>query len=238
VARCLIVQHAEPETAGAIGEALEAASVALDVRRVFAGDALPESAAGLDGLVVMGGPMSAHLDEGFPSRRHELALLSDAVAAGIPVMGVCLGAQLLALAGGGAVFPGEAGPEIGWGPVRLSAAAQDDPLFGGLPDELTVLHWHADTFRLGDGTVMLASTARYPAQAFRLADAAWGLQFHVEVDGKLVERFVTAFSEDAAGAADGAAGIRTQAEAALAALRPVARTVTARFASLVARSDR
>lgn len=234
MARCLVVQHAEPETPGTLAAALTRHGVTADVRRVFAGDELPEDLLGHDGLVVMGGPMSAHLDRGFPTRARELGLLRGALAAGRPTLGICLGAQLLALAAGGDVFRGEAGPEIGWGTVRLRAAAGEDALLSGLPRELTVLHWHGDTFRTGAQAVLLASSARYEVQAFRVGPAAWGLQFHVEVDEDQVRAFVAAFAEDAARAEDGAEGIVSRAPEALEALRRPAALIGDRFAALVA----
>ena len=231
--RCVVVQHAAPEEPGAVGEALAGLGVALDVRRLFDGDALPADLSGAGGLVVMGGPMSACDDEGFPSRRHELALVSEALDAGVPTLGVCLGAQLLALAGGGEVFPGRFGPEIGWGPVQLEPAAGTDALFAGLPATLTVLHWHGDTFDGGPGSVLLASGDRYP-QALRIGERAWGLQFHVEVDAPQVARFVGAFPEDAGLAEGGAAAIVAGTDGAVPGLRRVADVVLGRFAALVA----
>ncbi|MGO8870186.1 MAG: type 1 glutamine amidotransferase [Acidimicrobiales bacterium] len=147
MSRCLVVQHVEPEGPSVIGEALPDAGCTVEVRRVFAGDPLPVDAEQLDGLVVMGGPMSAVTDEGFPSSVAELALLGDAVSRGVPTLGVCLGAQLPAQATGGSVHPGH-GAEIGWGDVGLTADAGADPLLTGLPARLTVLHWHGDTFSL------------------------------------------------------------------------------------------
>src|SRR5580704_2550372 len=95
---CLIVQHVAPEPATGIVDALETAGVPVDVRHVFAGAPIPVEAAGLCGVVVMGGPMSAYSDEGFSTRQSEIALLADAVRRGVPTLGVCLGAQLLAVA--------------------------------------------------------------------------------------------------------------------------------------------
>ncbi len=206
----------------------------LDVRRVFAGDGLPSDLSDTQGLVVMGGPASAYSDDGFPTRRQELGLLHDALQRGVPTLGICLGAQLLALASDGEVFPGDAGPEIGWGPVRLTEEAVTDPLLAGLPREITVLHWHGDTFRVGPGAVLLASTRRYPAQALRVGPAAWALQFHVEVDAPQVASFLAAFPDDAAHGQGGAEDIAGGAEAALATLRGVAEVIGGRFAVLVA----
>ncbi|MER7197132.1 gamma-glutamyl-gamma-aminobutyrate hydrolase family protein, partial [Streptomyces sp. NPDC000188] len=106
----------------AIGEALVAAGLRLRVCRVWAGDPLPESLARVEALVVTGGPLAAHSDAGFPARRAELALLREALAAEVPVLGVGLGARLLAVAAGGAARTG-AGSQLRWGEVRTGPAA-------------------------------------------------------------------------------------------------------------------
>jgi GMP synthase-like glutamine amidotransferase len=229
---CLVVQHVAPEQGFAIDEALNAAGVRLDVCRVFAGQALPSDASHLDALVVMGGPMSAASDTGFETRRAEIDLLADAVGRGIPTMGVCLGAQLLAVAGGASVHRGEAGPEIGWGPVNLGPRCADDSLFSGLPSALEVLHWHGDTFELPDEAVPLASSGRYPNQAFRLGSAAWGIQFHLEITSAAVEGFLKAFTAEAEQSPGGSDALRTATPAALGRLVTWRDLVLRRFALL------
>ncbi len=205
----------------------------VDTRRVFAGDAVPATAAGFDGLVVMGGPMSAASDHGFPTRSAELSLLSDAVRAEIPTFGVCLGAQLLAAAGGGAVLPGEGGPEIGWGPVALASCRDGDRLFSDLPDELTVLHWHGETFKIPPGGVRIAGNRRYTNQAFRLGGTAWGVQFHLEVNSEAVGEFLAAFGADADAVPGGPELIEKSTPGAVEELRPARDLVLGRFAALV-----
>jgi GMP synthase-like glutamine amidotransferase len=238
MASCLVVQHVEPESPYLIGAALESAGVAVDLRPVFAGASLPRDLADFDGLVVMGGPMSAASDEGFPTRRAELGLLTEGLDRGLPTLGVCLGAQLLALAGGGSVFPGAGGPEIGWGPVELIEGAGGDPLLTGLPDELTVLHWHGDTFDPPPAATHLASNSRYRSQAFRCGSRAWGLQFHLEVDEAAVAAFVDAFGAEAARAGTAPESITADAAAALTILGPHRTRILARFAELVTAPDR
>ncbi|HXQ63174.1 MAG TPA: type 1 glutamine amidotransferase [Acidimicrobiales bacterium] len=238
MASCLVVQHVEPEGPYAIGDALDAAGVEIDLRRVFAGDRLPSDVSDHDGLVMMGGPMSAAGDAGFATRRAELALLVDALDRGTPTLGVCLGAQLLALAGGGAVSSGDAGPEIGWAPVDLTDSAGDDPLLGPLPPRLSVLHWHGDTFDPPPGAVLLATSTRYRGQAFRVGSRAWGLQFHLEVDERAVAAFLDAFGADALSAGTTPEAIALDTAAALATLGPHRTRVLARFAGLVAAHDR
>jgi len=229
VPRAVVIQHLEPEGPVRIGDALATAGVDVAVVRTDRGEAVPAAVDGIDGLVVMGGPMSARSDDGFPSRSAELALLRAALAAGTPTLGVCLGAQLLAAAGGGSVEPGT-GLEVGWGTVTLTAAAADDPLLCGLGAELPVLHWHGETFTLPPGAVLLASSDRYPHQAVRLGAAAWGLQFHLEVDAAAVDRFVDGFGDEA----DDPEAIRAEAPGWLARAGEAQTTVLARFADLVA----
>jgi GMP synthase-like glutamine amidotransferase len=231
---CLVVQHVPPEPAFAIAEALVAAGVDIDIRRVFAGDRVPADASGFDGLVIMGGPMSAASDHGFPTRSAEIALLTDAVGRKIPTLGVCLGAQLLAVAGGGSVFPGPAGPEVGWGPAEFVAECADDQLLAGLPKTLTVMHWHGDTFDLPDGAARLAGNSNYPNQGFRLGPMAWGLQFHLEVTAAAVDGFLSAFASDAEQAGGGPEAIRAATPAALTSLSESRDLVLGRFAALVA----
>jgi GMP synthase-like glutamine amidotransferase len=167
---CLIVQHAEPESAFTIADALKAAGVGVDTRRVFEGDHLPDTATGLDGLVVMGGSMAAYSDEGFPSRKDELTLITNAISSGKPTLGVCLGAQLVAVAAGGSAYRGTSGEEIGWFAVTATEEFLEHPLFAGVPRELTVLQWHSDTFDLPPGAGLLMSSPTYPNQAFRIGD--------------------------------------------------------------------
>jgi GMP synthase-like glutamine amidotransferase len=233
-ARCLIVQHVAPEGSYAIGDALTSAGVGIDLRQVFAGDRLPLNAADFEGLVIMGGPMSASSDDGFPTRRAELDLIADAVARGKPTLGVCLGAQLLALACGGRVHPGAAGPEVGWAPVLLSESAATDPLLAGLPSPLTVLHWHWDTFEVPAEAVNLAGSARYANQAFRTGSNAWGFQFHLEIDEAAVGAFLEAFGSDAHAAGTSPDAITAAGASTLEALSPYRSRVLSKFAKLVA----
>jgi GMP synthase-like glutamine amidotransferase len=234
---CLVVQHADPEGPYAVGEALGAAEVEVVVCRTHAGDPLPSSVDELDGVVVMGGPMSALRDEGFPTRHQEIELLARAVDLAVPTLGVCLGAQLLAVAAGAAVVAGSTGPEIGWAPVAFSAEAADDPLFSTVPPELTVLHWHGETYDLPPGATGLASSAAYAQQAFRLGDRAWGLQFHLEVDRGAVDSFVVAFGDEARAAGTTPDAIRAATADSLRALLPHRHRVLQNFAALVAHRD-
>ena len=181
----LLVQHVAYEGPGAIAAAVTDAGADLTILRIDRGEPLPPPTAVSDlaGLVVMGGPMSVHDDLAWLA--DERALLRRAVEAGLPVLGVCLGAQQLAAALGASVTKGPA-PEYGAGEVHLTTAAISDPVFGPAPTPLPCVHWHGDTFALPEGAVRLAGNAAYENQAFRVGDRAYGLQFHVEVTASLV----------------------------------------------------
>jgi GMP synthase-like glutamine amidotransferase len=207
-----VIQHLDEEGPVEIARALEREGIAIEV-------GIPESLDGVDALVVMGGPQSAYSDHRFPTRRREIALLADAIDRSVPTLGICLGAQLLAVAGGGRCYRGDSGFEIGWSPVEV--APVNDPLFGGL-HRFTTLHWHGDTFDLPEGAVHLASSALYANQAFRVGERAWGIQFHPEVDQAAVDLMVKTFHGDPAIAEEAERHLR----------RPV--PIVHRFAEVVA----
>jgi GMP synthase (glutamine-hydrolysing) len=138
-------------------------------------------------LVVMGGPMSAN--DPFPWLRQEERYITRAISSGVPVLGVCLGAQLLAKCLGARVFP-MGRKEIGWYPVRFTEAALSDPLFEGLPPQETLFHWHGDTFDLPAGAVKLAESDICPNQGFRSGSNLYGLQFHPEVTPQIIASWV------------------------------------------------
>ncbi len=138
------------------------------------------------GAVVMGGPMNVDEVERFPALAAEREWLAEALRREMPVLGICLGAQLLARALGAEVRPGE-GKEIGFAPVEVTDPA--DPILGALAPSANVLHWHGDVFDLPDGARPLASSALTEHQAFRLGNA-WGVLFHPEADLALVEAWL------------------------------------------------
>ena len=181
-----VIEHAEHESAGSVSASLDVAGCQwLGVRRSM-GQELPD-VRGLDGLIVLGGPGASADDDSVAHLVEERTLIADAVRADLPVLGICLGAQLLAAALGGAVMAATA-PEIGMSTVRLTDAGVTDPVLGPLGSPFPVLQWHHDTFSVPPGGVRLASSDACPTQAFRWADRVYGLQFHVEIDPALAER--------------------------------------------------
>lgn len=175
---------------------LAAAGHTSQLIRADLGDDLPEldqvgEADGIGGLVVLGGPMGVHDADRFPWLADERKLLAAATEAGLPVLGVCLGAQQLAAALGADVTTGDR-PEIGVGTVSLTSSGRRDrvlgPEYGGLAGtDIPCVHWHHDTFSLPPDAVHLAATRAFPHQGFRAGARAYGFQFHVEVTPALAD---------------------------------------------------
>lgn len=196
--RAVVLKHVEIEGPARVGELLADLGYALDVRSTFRGDPVPASLDDDEVLVVMGGPMGV-ADRAAPETtflQREIDLLQRQIARDAPVLGICLGAQLLAHAAGADVEQmraagGERVYEVGWGPITLDRAVGDDVL-AGVPAEIVVLHWHGDTFGIPPGGVRFASSTVCPNQAFRLGRHAFGLQFHCEVGRRDVEAFLSA----------------------------------------------
>ena len=181
----VVVQHVAWEGPGTIAEEAESRGIRLEVRRMDRGDAVP-SVEEIDGVIVMGGPMSVHSTADHPHLVHERRLLRDAAERELPILGVCLGAQLLAAALDARV---ERGPvaEIGIGAITLTLEGRSDPVLGPDGDSVPVVHWHEETFHVPEGGVLLAESAVYRNQAFRLGERAYAFQFHLEVDRALAD---------------------------------------------------
>ena len=170
---------------GHAGDTVRAAGVELDERRLREGDPLP-ALAEVDGILVLGGEQSVLDIREEPVLAAEAALLRDAVARELPVLGVCLGAQLLAHALGGSV---ERLPQrmIAWTPIEPLPAAEGDPVVGALPAGAMALHWNEDGFEPPPGAVELLRRPGGMGEAFRFGPCAWGVQFHPEVHDEALE---------------------------------------------------
>lgn len=188
--RALVITHSATEGVANVGDWLEEAGVELHVVEPWNGDEVPATAAGYDALLVMDGPQQAYDDGSAPWLRATKDLLRASVADRTPTLAVCLGAQLLAEATGGRVEKGAQGVEAGARLVAKRDAAWEDELFRDVPLTPTVVQWHEDAIvDLPPGAVNLASSPRYPYQAFRLGDRAWGLQFHIETPAEMVRHW-------------------------------------------------
>jgi GMP synthase-like glutamine amidotransferase len=187
----LVIENDPTDDLRRLGEWLANAGLSLRIVRPHAGEDLPEALDGYTALVVLGGDQQAYpTADGGPGAawfpRLE-SLLRKAVRYRVPTLGICLGGQLLAAAHGGTVERSPAGPEIGPNLVARRDVAEADPLFARVPMAPDVIQWHHDEItELPPGAVLLAASTRYPHQAFRLGDRAWGTQFHIECDTAMV----------------------------------------------------
>ena len=175
----LSVIHGEKVRAGVFGDVVEARGHRLEEWSLAWGTSLPRPLDAYDAVLVFGGAMHADQEAHHPWLREENFFLQRLLDLRKPVLGICLGAQLLAKAAHSWVAP-SLEPEIGWYDVELTDAAADDPLIGALPDRFEAFQWHYYTHGLPAGAVELARS-RACIQAFRLGDSAWGVQFHPEV---------------------------------------------------------
>jgi GMP synthase-like glutamine amidotransferase len=170
-----VLQHVPFEGLGSIESWLGTQSAVVNHSKLFQGDPMPEVTA-VDLIIALGGPMSVNDEQQHPWLRGEKRFLADAVHAGKPVLGICLGAQLIASSLGARVYPGPH-KEIGWFPVMGEKA-----LPGGFhfPTAVEAFHWHGETFDLPHGARLLARSEAFPHQAFQAGDRVLGLQFHLE----------------------------------------------------------
>jgi GMP synthase (glutamine-hydrolysing) len=175
----LVLQHIACEPPGEYETVLRERGARVHRVELDEGEPLPPWR-DFDAILAMGGPMSVNDDAELPWLTDEKRAIGEAVRAGVPYFGACLGVQLLAASLGGRVYAGPE-PEVGVLPVTLTAEGSSDPLFAGLPASFPTLQWHGDTFDLPAGATLLASSPGFPNQAFRYGRAAYGIQFHLEV---------------------------------------------------------
>ena len=188
--KILVFQHVPYEPLGTLDPLLKGAG--FRIRYVNFGrdpDARPRLE-NYAAIVVLGGPMSANDTDAYPNLATEIGILADALERDMSVLGICLGAQLLARALGGAVRRNPR-REIGWHDVELTAAGEQDPVLSTFAQCQRVFQWHEDGIDLPPDCVHLASSAHSDVQAFRHGEHGYGLQFHLEVDTPLVERWLT-----------------------------------------------
>ncbi|MCM8812121.1 MAG: gamma-glutamyl-gamma-aminobutyrate hydrolase family protein [Candidatus Omnitrophica bacterium] len=190
-----VLQHAAPETLGTIASALRAAGHSYEYVRTFEGAPVPKNMEGADGLIVMGGPMGVYDHSRYPYLKDEMRLIETALKEKKPVLGTCLGSQLLAAVLGAPVTKGKK-KEIGWHPVTLRKAAASDPLWKGVPPSFMGFHWHGDIFELPKGAVSLASSLTTEHQAFRWGENAYGLLFHMEVTEPMIRQMTETFADE------------------------------------------
>lgn len=232
MADVLVLQHTAPETPGLVGEALAARGHALRIIRLYKGEPVPRTLDDAAALLVMGGPMGVYETDAHPHLEAEMRLIGEALRAGKPLLGICLGSQLLAHALGAPVRPGGE-KEIGWRRVTLTDEAADDPLWRGVSSPFVAYHWHGDVFECPAGAVGLARSEQTAHQAFRYGANAYGLLFHLEVTPGIIEDMTAAFADELEEEELSGCVIRRQAAHHLPRLQAVGRQVFGRWADLI-----
>lgn len=197
----LVFQHDPSEELGLFGQVLQKQRADYRVVRLFHGELPAENWDQVKTLIVLGGPMPADDEANFPYLRWEKRIIRAAIDEAVPVLGIGLGAQLIAAALGAPVFHG-AVKEIGWSPISMTQHGQVDSLLGYLPENATVFQWHGDGCELPSGATLLAFSQHFRTQAFRVGKTIYGLQFHLEVTPRMIERWLDERSKDLALAPD------------------------------------
>jgi GMP synthase (glutamine-hydrolysing) len=188
--RAVVIQHVAFEDLGTLGPALRAQGLQIDTVQAGVDSLADISRQPPALLIVLGGPIGVYEHASYPWLLDEIELLAARLSERRPTLGICLGAQLMAAALGSRVYPGERGKEIGWAPVSpAKAGGAANPLAPLFDADVSVLHWHGDTFDLPAGTTHLAATERYPSQAFGIGSHALALQFHAEARASTLERW-------------------------------------------------
>jgi GMP synthase-like glutamine amidotransferase len=181
--KVLVFRHVPFESLGMIADSLEQHEIGFESVDLYSAGVCPDTSTA-DGHIFMGGPMSANDD--LPYIRQELEVIGEAVTRGLPILGICLGSQLIAKALGARVYKNGV-PEIGWYPVHWTAAAARDRLHQGLSGPETVFHWHGETFDLPAGAELLAYSQACRNQAYRVGENVYGLQYHLEVTPEMLD---------------------------------------------------
>jgi len=190
----LIVKHVDLEGPGAIEDCLKQEAISYRTLNLQRKERFPR----LDDfhhVVLLGGPMNVDEEDLHPFLREEDLFIKEAIQRGKSVLGICLGAQLIAKALGARVFRAPL-KEIGWRDVLLTVEGSEDPLFSLLPKRFSVFHWHGDTFELPSRANLLATSTFVPHQAFRYAENVYALQFHLEVTRAMIRGWITSYEEE------------------------------------------
>jgi len=189
------MKHIDIEGPGTIGDFLDEKEISYHVIDLFNGEPLPDSLSDTSAVIVLGGPMNVYEEDRYPFLEHEDDFLKDVLEKGLPTLGFCLGAQLIAKAKGALVRKNPQ-KEIGWFKVSLAENGSNDSLFQGFQGEFDVFQWHGDTFDIPDGAVKLAESELCQNQAFRVGHNIYGLQFHIEVTEEMIYQWLDAYRDE------------------------------------------
>ncbi len=227
-----VLQHTACETLGTLEDVLRRNQIRFNYIETHKGNTVPKEMGDASGLIVMGGPMGVYEDTAYPFLRDEMRLIESALKAGVPVLGVCLGSQLLAAVLGAEVKKGER-KELGWHEVALTDDAAKDSLFSSATSNFWPFHWHGDVFSLPARAVRLASSQQTVNQAFRYGRNAYGILFHLEVTAAQITQMLVDFADELQQAGGDPREIERQTSAYLPELQSIASGVFGRWASLV-----
>jgi GMP synthase (glutamine-hydrolysing) len=192
--KSLIIKHVDIEGPGLIEYFLNQKRIPYQVLCLDSDARLPKLE-GFTHVVILGGPMNVYEEDHYPFLREEDLFIKEAIQRGKFVLGICLGAQLIAKALGAKVFKASV-KEIGWYDILLTMIGSKDPLFSNLPKTFPVFQWHGDTFEIPKGGKLIATSTSVPHQAFRYGDNAYGLQFHLEVTEKMIKEWMETYEEE------------------------------------------
>lgn len=197
----LVLQHIAAEGPGGLAPMLATRGWQLETVALYDGAQLPAEPRAYQAIIVMGGPMGVYDDAAYPFLRAEHRFLHRALTQQVPLLGICLGSQLLAKVLGARVYRNPV-QEIGWDTVDLTPDGLLDPLFEGVSSPIRVLQWHGDAFDLPAGATVLASSGRCQHQAFRYHDQVYGVLFHLELTPVMIQSWVSSFREELLNMAD------------------------------------
>lgn len=185
----IVLRHSALEGVGLLGNVLRDHGIHHRGLDLYRGEPPPKDPRTIGGMIILGGQMGVYEADKFPFLKTELQLLERMITAGRPVLGICLGAQMIAHVLGGRVYPGER-REIGWGTVSLTEDGTADPVFGDSGPVLDVFHMHGDSYELPADARHLATSKLYEQQAFEWGGVVYGLQFHLEFTESMIQRLV------------------------------------------------
>ncbi len=190
----LIIKHIEIEGPGLIEDCLKQEKIPYQILNLNPNIRLPKPDS-FTHIVILGGPMNVYEEDRYPFLKDEDLFIKEAIQRGKSILGICLGAQLIAKALGAKIFKAPV-REIGWYDVSLTEIGSQDPLFSHFPKTFSVFQWHEDTFEIPNGGKLIVTSTAIPHQAFRYGENAYGLQFHLEVTEEMICEWVKTYEEE------------------------------------------